>query len=501
MNKVLSLTYESSLTHLTEANSSFDSGVLAIAYHGDNKNGSSISKESFEGSIRTMYNCPIACNYDRESDSLGGHDVEVVSENDGKTIRLAHMTTPIGLIPESAKYWWEERTEEDGTINEYLCVDVLLWKRQEGYRKVKRDGFAAHSMEITVKNGETIDGIFHIYDFEFTAFVLIGENPCFESSSIEFSKNTFREEFSQMVTEMKETFKSVETSTEDNDIHPKNYSAKGGKVLDKKKALVAKYEMAIEDLDFSLEDLSIEEIEERLKSIKKEKDFGLESNFLNELIKAIETETVETEWGTHPVYYFNDYDKDVNEVYVFDSNDWNLYGFTYAVDGDVVSIDFNSKKRMKIEIVDFDEGEQKSPFAEVFAVMKEKLESNANAKKELTEATEKISSMSKEIEELRSFKKEVEDLAIENEKNEIFGRFEDLVGIEAFEELKLNSKDYDANVIEEKCFAIRGRKAVVKFSKKEDKAPVLAVKKDKEADGCSEYGGLFHKYGIKPDKA
>ena len=39
-----------------------------------------------------------------------------------------------------------------------------------------------YPMEITVKDGELIDGVFHIYDFEFTAFALIGVAPCFESS-------------------------------------------------------------------------------------------------------------------------------------------------------------------------------------------------------------------------------------------------------------------------------------------------------------------------------
>lgn len=37
--EILNLTYASSLTDLCEINSSFDSGILRIAYTGDNRNG------------------------------------------------------------------------------------------------------------------------------------------------------------------------------------------------------------------------------------------------------------------------------------------------------------------------------------------------------------------------------------------------------------------------------------------------------------------------------
>lgn len=81
MENQLRLTYSSSVERLREVNSSFDSGVLKVAYAGKNRNGSSISKEAFERSIHTIYNCPIVCNYNREEDMIGSHDMEVVSKN------------------------------------------------------------------------------------------------------------------------------------------------------------------------------------------------------------------------------------------------------------------------------------------------------------------------------------------------------------------------------------------------------------------------------------
>ena len=216
MEKVLKMTYESSLTNLCEINPSFDTGVLRVAYTGENRNKSNISKEAFERSIKTMFNCPIVCNYDRESDTLGGHDMEIVRDGASGELRLINVTTPVGCIPESAKYWWDTVEEDDGTEHEYLYVEALLWKRQEAYRKIKRDGVTAHSMEITVKDGEMIDGVFHIYDFDFTAFALIGVTPCFESSALEvFSENDFRKQYSEMMKDLKESFALVNTSRED----------------------------------------------------------------------------------------------------------------------------------------------------------------------------------------------------------------------------------------------------------------------------------------------
>ena len=54
MEKVLNMTYASSLTSLCELNSSFDTGVLRIAYAGENRNRSFISKEDFELALNSI---------------------------------------------------------------------------------------------------------------------------------------------------------------------------------------------------------------------------------------------------------------------------------------------------------------------------------------------------------------------------------------------------------------------------------------------------------------
>lgn len=522
-NKVLNLTFASSITNLCEVNSSFDSGILRIAYTGENRNGSAISKDVFERCLKTIFNCPIVCNYDRESDTLGGHDMEVVREKDGGLV-LVNITTPVGCIPESAKVFWETVTEDDGIVHEYLCAEALLWKRQEAYRKIKKDGIVAHSMEITVKDGETVNGIYHIKDFEFTAFALIGVEPCFESSSLEmFSKRDFKAQLSEMMLELKESFNLVNTSVNGVDnTNSQKHSTEGGEQILDKNELIAKYGIDIEALDFSIEDLTVEELEEKFKAMQVAEpevveggapeatpsaanpdeggndNFALMSNIVDEIVRVIDAVKVQREWGECNRYWFVDCDLELNEVYVWDTNDWLLYGFTYTMDGDAVNIDFDSKARKKYVIADFDEGEQTSPFATMFAQLEQRIQDNAEWEAKYQTASGTIASMSAELDELRKFKADAESIAVQNERDEVFARFEDLAGIEAFETLRGNCADYDIETLEEKCYAIRGRQAGVsgRFSL-EPKAPKLKV--GHEHTENAPYGGLFEKYGFSAE--
>lgn len=514
MDKFLTMTYASSLTKLCEVNSSFDTGVLRICYPGKNHNGSFISKETIQRNLSTIYNCPIVCNYDRDTDSLGGHDMEVVRDKND-CLRLVNLTTPVGVVPESAKVWFEDFEEEDGTINEYLYTEVLLWKRQEAYKKIKDDGITAHSMEIKVKDGQFVDGVYHINDFEFNAFALIGVTPCFESSALEmFAQDHFKEQLSEMMQDLKETFSNTASLSidKDTDINTQKYSMEGGKgILEEKIKLAAEYGVDTEALDFSLEDFSLEELTEKFKALKDgtaepkeglpepESKFALVENLLDELRRVLSAEKIPSPWdeGYHISHYdYIDCDIELKEVYCWDRTDWLMYGFNFITDGDNITIDYDSKKRKKFAIVDFDEGEQGSPIAPIVNQFQEKMSDYLDTKAKFNEASEKVKSLTEEVAKLEQFKADVEEATAENERNEIFAKFEDLVGIEAFEELRENSSKYELDVLEEKCFAIRGRNpALLKFSEK-PKNPILKIAKPENKSTESEpYGGLFVKYG------
>lgn len=504
MNKPLSLTFASSLTNLTELNSSFDSGVLRIAYAGENRNKSNISKEVFEKAIPSMHGIPVVCHYDRASNSIGGHDMEVVRDDDG-SLRLVNLTVPVGFVPESAETWWEAVTETDGTEHEYLCTEVILWKREEVYRKLKADGITAQSMEITVMSGEEKDdGVFYIYNFEFTALALIGVEPCFESAALEmFTREGFKKLLSDMMQDLKDSFSMVKPSKED-DIHPQKSQTEGGeRVLDEKMNLAAEYGVNVDDLDFSLEDLSIDELRERFEAMKQpEENFELNSNIEEELRHVLSSMKVRHEWGEYPRYCYVDYDADAQEVYCWDrEKDWLLYGFPYSVDGDATIVDFANGRRKKYAIVDFDgEETQESPFASIYEMIEQYASNNADLEQKFQSASESMQSMTQELDELRAFKRETEDHAEAERRAAIFARFEDLAGVEAFEALRNSTEEISAEDLEEKCYAIRGRNAkpnAVFSAAPEHKPTKLIV--ERQHEDSEPYGGLFVEFGIGSD--
>lgn len=215
MEKKISITYESSLKNIVSINPSFDLGILKVAYTGLNRNNSFISEETFEKCIKSIYNCPVVCNYNRETNSIGSHDIEIISNGDNN-YKIINITQPVGVVPESAKYWWEDIVD-NGVNHRYLCVEVLLWKRQEAYEHIKDNKVIEHSMEIDVVNGGfSKEGYYNITEFIFTAFCLLeSAEPCFESSALHmFSIDDFKEQYSLMMKELKEITFNSQSSNE-----------------------------------------------------------------------------------------------------------------------------------------------------------------------------------------------------------------------------------------------------------------------------------------------
>lgn len=544
----LNIVYESAVEKLTAINSSFDKGILRVAYTGRNRNKSFISKDTFEKCIDTIYNCPIVCNYNRETDSIGEHDVEIVSTSKG--MKLVNITQPVGVVPESAKYWWENITEDNGETHEYLCVEILIWKRQEAYSKIKENIITDESMEIKVKSGKTVDGYYHIDSFEFTAFCLLeSAEPCYESACIEmFTLNSFRNEYTKMMTEFKEHFSTVTTSQED-DINPQNITqnlSKGGNISLDRMELLSKYGLTVEELDFNIEDFSIEELTVKFEAINKKaldddedkdgseddnelettsldnepNDEGDESNtpdddqseeggdgsddseefslsgeqFRDGLIEALYTvKYTDPYWGEISKYMYVDYNDETSEVYCYDCEDWKLYGFNYSMNGDNVIVDFESKKRKKFTVADFDEGSVDFSFKHTFNTLLSSVKNVAEQK--YSEASETIKDMQNELDTLRKYQKSKMSEERKDAENELFARFSDLNGVEAFEALKTDCSEMALEDVESKCFEIKGRNTTVTFSANKPTSTRIAIDKNKYEN--EPYGGLFIQFPPK----
>ena len=528
MSNRMTLSYdfgESTLFNVKEVNKSFASGSLKVMYTGKNRNGSDISRDAVTRALPTLNNVPIVCHWDSEAKEIGGHDKELVNEGGGK-YRIRNLTEPCGVIPDHAETRFEVIADENGVEHEYLVIDgVLLWKRQDVYDYIANDlgGKVKHSMEIDVTNREKKkDGTIEIIDFEFTALCLLGNcEPCFEGSELElFSDVSFEEfkaqwkdQFAQMMSELKETYSLITPQPEvDDNSNSKNFT-EGGKVLDEKMKVVADYGYTVEELDFSIEEMTVEELTEKFEAMKAQSSAETEkaeeepaqheafelSNEARERIRCeLRKEKVMRPWGEEPRYCLIDFDPEQHMVYAEDTAEcWILVGFSYSMNNDDVVIDFKSRKRMKWQIVEYVDGDEINPVADIMSNFDEKYnEKDAEWSAKYQTASDTIESMNTELEELRKFKTETEDAAEEVARGEVLAQFEDLSGVEAFEALKSNHEGVSPADLEEKCYAIRGRQAVpATFAAKNDTHKLAVDRSDCDADDG--YGGLFAKYGHK----
>lgn len=490
-----SIVFSAEIRDIVSHNSSFDKGVLRVCYTGKNDNKSYISKETFEECIDSIYNCPIVCNYDRDSDTIGGHDVELVHTPDGG-LRMVNITQPVGVVPTGAKYWWED-IEDSTATHEYLCVEVLLWKRQEAYDKIRRDGAVAESMEIKILDKHLESDILHIDRFEFTAFCLLGTvKPCFESASVAlFALDEFKSQMSDMMDELRASFSVIQPDMVEIDTQ-----MEGGKT-----ALDIDMEGQAEELveiETATDEPAAEPAEpetpteepveteppaegqeaEPVEDPAAEADFALAGQLANSLIEALCEVKTTREWGECSRYWFVDYDPELGEVYAEDwEDDWKLYGFTYTVNGDKVTIDFNSKSRKKWTISDYVDDDSDAVFASVHK--------NVDAiltEREASFAAER-DTLNREISTLRTYKSD-------KEAEEVFAGFSELIGIDAFDTLYADHSGYTKEQLEEKCYAIKGRYMAVdaKFSAA-PKTVRIAVEPETRVED-EPYGGLFQEF-------
>ena len=393
MNKRMSVFCESgtvSVYNVKEVNSSFAVGSLDIMYTGKNPNKSNISRDVVEAALPSLYNVPIVCNWDPDSREIGGHDVEFVRDEDG-SVRMRNLTEPCGVITDHTKFSFQVKEDDNGVEHEYLVADgVVLWKRQDVYNYIFSDlgGVVPHSMEITVTDGvdnkET--GYFDINAFEFTALCLLGNvNPCFSGSKIElYSADNLKDKVSEMFSELKQCYSDI-VSAQDADCNINStHSTKGGSTMHEEIAILAKeFGIDLESLDFSLDEMSLDEIRKKFEEMTAETQstqeeattsetessseepaaeqteatedtatFELNSNLRERIYRAVEEAgVIHYEWGDMPKYFVRDYDESKQEVYFESSEDWELYGAKYSMDGDNVVIDFSTIMRKKYAII------------------------------------------------------------------------------------------------------------------------------------------------------
>ena len=168
-----------------------------LMHTGENLNGSSFSKEVVEKSLHSLANTPILAFL--EDNSSGEQDFSdhriVLHRNEDGDFNFKYLGSAIGVIPENNNAHWEKRVTDSGEEKEYLVVDGLMWtKWGEPTDIMNRKGITSQSMELADNYTGSFDdkGIFHFDSFDFFGACLLGDDvlPAMQSSTVEiqFSK-------------------------------------------------------------------------------------------------------------------------------------------------------------------------------------------------------------------------------------------------------------------------------------------------------------------------
>ncbi len=502
-----------------------------LMHIGENLNGSYFSKSVVENAISSLANTPILAYIEVNSDDemdFSDHRMKLVVE-DGE-YKIRYMGQAIGVIPETNNAQFENRICDDGVEREYLTVEGLCWTKWDTPVDIlNRDSSKSQSMEIhSDYSGEfSDDGLFHFKTFKFFGACALGKNviPAMINSTIEKQQFSFEELHKELQDKMEQfknySFQQIQHLSMDDVDEDSN---KGGYNMEEKLQLLQSYSLTIEQLqekDINIEEFSLEDLEVKIKEFTSS-EFALTHNQLeSEIRKVLNTRKViiRDYWGDvyeESEYYFRDI-KD-NVVIVID-NEWdNYYGITFAVNEDVVTLDFDNKVpyiadwRPKIE-TDANSVFNKQEIESKIKYSVEKASEKAIQEFNITETNEyqllqgeftdlqseftKLKENQVDLSQYESLKNELDSLKSykitkeREEKEELFEQFAEKLTDEEIQPLKESMDNYTHDDLEIKLYAVLGKKAA-QFSK---------TKKTKVIDDQSTNGILFDRQDQEEKKS
>lgn len=292
--------------------------------------------------------------------------------------------------------------------------------------------------------------------------------------------------------------------------------------MEKKNEILASYGIDASTLDFSLEEITIEELEEKCKKMsaaaaepknepeaapaqEPEAQFTLtDGQRMNEICNAVSGEKYIDRWGDECSRYWLQ-DVQENRAIVVDAQDWKTYALPFAMEGDNVKVDFDGKKRVKVVYEDWDDGTAEPELPVLYEALCEKVDA---AKGEAKKSADQYTEIKAQFDEMQpkydayvvaeAEAKKVE----ENEKREKLFAIMDkqLDGVDEYAELKKN-EDMEFTALQDECYKLLGKKATAEFSyvaPKEKKGEIekarFGVRGVQMQSVSDKYGDLFERY-------
>lgn len=472
---------------------------LRFMHDGENPNGSFFQMENMEKAKPSLANIPILANVVVDKDGNvdhGSHDFHIEDDliNEGES-RIIYDEKPIGVIPETNNY---EVAKFDG--KNYAYTDGYLWVGYAGYSEdiVKRDTEVKLSMEIEVQSYvyDSKTSLYNITDYTYKGITLLGKNTGTGMLNAKATTKSFSEDGKQelfaLMSELKEDIVKNQSSNEV-DINSKSFTkeTEGEKLDESKINLLLKYNLKIEDLGFEIDELSLDDLEVKLKEFSKP-----ETNFIstyNQKRDAIRNAVQGMKRSEDYEYYYL-FDFDDNFAYV-EKDSYSESGGFSETHGRIGYLFDDSKVEASIT------GEWEEIYltyltAAEKASLETKMAGFEATQKDFESYKTSHATDNTEVEELRTFKTNAFVEYRKEAEEELFEKFNKLNGNEEFEELKTKSSEFNLDILEEKCFALLG-KTTANFSANTTKKKNLIkipVSEGTSDESKNKYDIFFEKY-------
>lgn len=529
--------------------------TIDVMHTGDNLNGSTFSKEVVERALDSIKNTPILGYIEQNKNGdldFKGHEHELQVDEDG--IKYVYAGSAYGVIPESCNARWVTRDDGTGTEREYLRVDGLLWTKFDDSCDIfTRDGVKAQSMELTDMDGRVDKrGYYIVSKFAFDGCCVLSTTdphikPAMTGSEVvaNFSAGTIAGQIKDMLAE----YTALQGSQSSKEAEIDNF-AKGEDVLEKKNEILASYGIDASKLDFSLEDITIEELEEKCKEmtadpakpeepaqepaaqmtaeepaaepaqepatqmstepeepvtepVQEPKEFSLTmGQQMQEVSEAISAVTFVDRWGDEgPRYWMQDVQD--SRAIVCDMQDWKTYALPFAMDGDNVVVDFDGKKRVKVQYVDWEDGAAESELPVLYEELAGRIDVAKKAISDYTEVKAQLNEIQPKYDAYVAAEAAAKQAADEAKRAQLFELMDKkLEGVAEYAALREN-KDMEFSALEDECYKLLGKKAAEfsymppKNAKGEVKNARFGVDGVQMQPAEGKYGDLFERYHVR----
>lgn len=393
---------------------------IKVFYHGQNRNGSYISKAVGNEIANSLPRAPIVALYNEQIDDYVDHGEEITINRDG--VKFEKKTIPYGAVDKDTPAVWRKFFDKQGNEREYLVVRGFLWTGRYPHLEKILEKPKGQSMEFFEESVEGIwakfdnqtDEIFIFNEADISALCILGDDvePCFEDASIgrpeilySLKKDEFKKDFNDFMFEL-------------NKVLSKENSIEGGTTVEKVEKTTEEEEVLETDTEFST---SAEAAVKKAEESKLKEDISAARELVNALENADEKATLKERL-------------DNIEVEKEESEDFDLEDEILEEEAEEIEEE---------EVVDFE---------------KEVVELTS----ELDELKTNYSLIEEELKEIKiqfavlQEEKEARDL---NEKEEICKKFS-VLGEEALNSFKENLTNYTAEELEKELSVIAFKKGI-----------------------------------------